>query len=40
MIMFGLDDVFNDGLEFVFYGMVIAGWLICAALARYYIKKI
>ncbi len=38
--MFGLEECFNDGLEFVYYGLVIGFWLLSAILARYYIKKI
>lgn len=38
--MFGLEDVFNDGLEYVYYGLVIVFWIASAVLARYYIKKI
>ena len=38
--MFGLEDLFNDGLELVYYGLVIVFWAVSAVLARYYIKKI
>lgn len=38
--MFGISYVFNDGLEYVFYGCVIVFWLAAAVCARYYIKKI
>lgn len=38
--MFGISEVFNDGLEPVFYVCVIVFWLAAVACARYYIKKI
>lgn len=38
--MFGIESAFNDGFEYLFYGLVIVFWLAAAACARYYIKKI